>query len=181
MRQPDEALRSFLLRLQKQAAKCEFGTELQTQLRDRVVAGINNTEIQRKLLTRPHLTFTEAKHILETWDDINMALSSQGSASSQVLYHERATPKKKNFKPHSSKWCGRDNSGRKPTSATSKPSGTCDSCGGQHLRSKCKFRDAECRKCHKRGHIQRVCRSSPSNEAAAITLHPEDSDEDYKA
>ena len=37
------------------------------------------------------------------------------------------------------------------------PKGKCFSCGANHLRQSCKYRDAECHKCHKKGHISRVC------------------------
>lgn len=36
----------------------------------------------------------------------------------------------------------------------------CDSCGeNNHTRNECKFRSAECHKCHRIGHIARACRS----------------------
>jgi hypothetical protein len=36
----------------------------------------------------------------------------------------------------------------------------CDRCGGKHDFQQCKFRDAECFLCHKKGHIARKCRSN---------------------
>ena len=36
---------------------------------------------------------------------------------------------------------------------------SCHGCGGSHPRSACKFKDATCRRCGKRVHIARVCRS----------------------
>ena len=36
----------------------------------------------------------------------------------------------------------------------------CASCGKYHNRATCSFRDAECHRCHKIGHIQTVCRST---------------------
>ena len=35
----------------------------------------------------------------------------------------------------------------------------CYRCGGKHSAAKCKFKDAECFHCGKKGHIARVCRS----------------------
>ena len=35
---------------------------------------------------------------------------------------------------------------------------SCHRCGGTHDQAKCRFRQAECRYCHKRGHIAAVCR-----------------------
>ena len=174
IRQPEEPLRAFLLRLQRQASKCNFNAELETQLRDRVVAGINDKDVQKRLLTRRALTFEQVTQILETWEDVNTAVSSQEPA--RVLYHERSTPDKAQ-KPF--------NRGRKPRENRHfkqqhllKPNNSCNSCGGLHLRSNCKFRDAECRRCHKTGHIQRVCRSAPVAKTATVTVN-DSSDEDF--
>ena len=174
IRQPEEPLRAFLLRLQRQASKCNFNAELETQLRDRVVAGINDKDVQKRLLTRRALTFEQVTQILETWEDVNTAVSSQEPA--RVLYHERSTPDKAP-KPF--------NRGRKPRENRHfkqqhllKPNNSCNSCGGLHLRSNCKFRDAECRRCHKTGHIQRVCRSAPVAKTATVTVN-DSSDEDF--
>uniref|UniRef100_A0AC34FQP6 RNA-directed DNA polymerase n=1 Tax=Panagrolaimus sp. ES5 TaxID=591445 RepID=A0AC34FQP6_9BILA len=40
----------------------------------------------------------------------------------------------------------------------------CASCGGNHARTSCRFKDAECRLCKKIGHIAKVCRSSNKKE-----------------
>ena len=184
MRHPEEPLRSFLLRLQKQAAKCDFGAELQTQLRDRIIAGINDRDIQKRLLSQK-LTFEQAKAILETWEDVNRAISSQEPA--QVLYHEKSTNRtQRGFNPsRSTKAPVQDHQGRTPGQFPRQNSGQCYSCGGQHLRSSCRFRNAECRRCHKSGHIQRVCRSGEGTKTATVnvqeTSREESSDEDYYA
>ena len=37
--------------------------------------------------------------------------------------------------------------------------GTCHRCGGKHMQKDCPFKEAECHKCKKKGHLARVCRS----------------------
>ncbi|XP_055633675.1 uncharacterized protein K02A2.6-like [Toxorhynchites rutilus septentrionalis] len=48
-------------------------------------------------------------------------------------------------------------------------SGSCNGCGGQHLRSQCRFRDVTCNVCNKKGHIAKVCRSGKSKSQYSST------------
>ena len=66
--------------------------------------------------------------------------------------------------------------------AQSSPSGNfqslqCASCGGEHSRNTCRFRNVKCKRCNKLGHIARVCRSPAAvvvhnhmSESAVVTL-----------
>ena len=142
---PDESPRSFLLRIQQQAAKCDFAGTLEEQMRDRIVAGVADQDLKRKLLKETSLTFKAAKKIIDDWNDVNAALQPSG----EVLFHHKGNrggrsgyKTRSSFKQHQQE----------------RPKGRCDSCGGAHSRQSCKFRQAECHQCHRRGHIKRVCR-----------------------
>ena len=45
-----ETVREYVAELRKLSEHCEFGTNLEEMLRDRLVCGINNRQIQTKLL-----------------------------------------------------------------------------------------------------------------------------------
>ena len=92
IRRPGETMRSFLLRLQQQATKCAFGNDLQTQLRDRIVVGVSDAEVQKQLLQEAQLTFQSAKRILENWDDIQKR--SRKTQTSLKKRRQRYTIKK---------------------------------------------------------------------------------------
>uniref|UniRef100_A0AC35F9W9 CCHC-type domain-containing protein n=1 Tax=Panagrolaimus sp. PS1159 TaxID=55785 RepID=A0AC35F9W9_9BILA len=55
--------------------------------------------------------------------------------------------------------------------------GACDSCGGHHSRSSCKFRNAECCSCGRSGHIKKVCKGNsfssktPAPRVQSIALY----------
>ena len=73
-KKPEETYKMFTLRVQRQAAKCGFGSDLTTQLRDRLVAGIRDPELKRKFCKDNSLDFNKAKNIVEEWDAVNSAV-----------------------------------------------------------------------------------------------------------
>ena len=74
-----------------------------------------------------------------------------------------AATRNNNFKQKSGSH-GRKKSIPRHTSGTntsnSNTTHLCASCGGNHLRSTCKFRNAKCHNCGKQGHILKVCRAA---------------------
>ena len=147
VRQRKEKLRSFLLRIQQQAAKCNFGDQLWTAMRDRVIAGVNFPEVQRKLLADKGMTFEKAKLLLEESDGISSVLSPTSSA---VLYNHNRQQERKPTRPTTN-----------PQSSTAGPRpnvGACYTCGENHLRANCRFRNAKCHNCQNVGHIKKACK-----------------------
>ncbi len=57
IRSLNETVREFIVRLQRQASKCNFEGHLDVALRDRLAAGINRTELQKKLLSETNTSF----------------------------------------------------------------------------------------------------------------------------
>ena len=49
-----------------------------------------------------------------------------------------------------------------------KPAVSCYHCGGQHLASHCRYKDAVCRGCGKKGHLVRVCCSKATSKAGQV-------------
>ena len=147
--------RDFILQLNKQAAKCNYGDRLDEQLCDRLVAGINNITLQRKLLEQKDLTFAEARKICEQHDDL-----VQATGHESLTLFQRRDRKTTNSNVHQ-----REQQPKPHCSSTKKPVNRCMSCGDYHLRSTCRFRNAKCHACGKTGHIRKVCRQSRCNLA----------------
>lgn len=152
VRDSSETIRDFVLKLQKQASKCNFGDQLQDALRDRLIAGINNTILQKKMLLADTPTFSTLRTLCQKFEELNKTVEVPTvmlhNAQRQPKFASKSSAKIQTFKS--------TNSNTKEV----KKLNECFSCGGKHYRSECKFRNAKCNKCHKTGHIQRVCRSS---------------------
>lgn len=128
---------------------CTFGDQLDAMLRDRLVCGVVDEALQRRLLAEPTLTFKEAEekalaaetallnarllrqqqHESLPQDDVHYAAHTHASAAHKVA----------------------------ATSEYKKRNKSCYRCGGQHIPQTCKFSTAVCHYCKKRGHIARVC------------------------
>ncbi|VDP87889.1 unnamed protein product, partial [Echinostoma caproni] len=72
-------IREFILDLLTQAAKCDFGDLLDIQLKDRLIAGINNTVLQNETLKLSNPTFKDVLAYCEQYQDSRAATSSMPS------------------------------------------------------------------------------------------------------
>ena len=59
-RQPGESISKYVAELRHLAIGCEFGDSLSEMLRDRLVCGINDPRMQRRLLSESDLDFDKA-------------------------------------------------------------------------------------------------------------------------
>ena len=80
-RKEGETVATFVAELRRLAIHCEFGDSLNDMLRDRLICGINDARIQRRLLSEGKIDFTKALELaqaMETADRDTQALSLQG-------------------------------------------------------------------------------------------------------
>lgn len=168
IRRSNQPIKDFILSLQKQAMKCNFGSELTTHLRDRLVAGINDDNIKRKMLSDARLTFESAKGIAIAHTSIDSAVRAEHDDKPVLAaFHKKrvnhvSSAAKSTFSPS-------NRSGNRISNFSKDSKGFCYSCGSKdHMRNACKFRNATCHTCKKLGHIQRVCRSK-SNTGSGMT------------
>lgn len=165
-----ESIPVYVAELRKLAEYCEYGTTLSDMLRDRLVCGIRDSAVQRRLLQQQDLTFDKAMDIAvacETADKdskrLNLSnLSTAPDKDNQIRkvkdnpYTTPSAPKRV------------DNGRRgKPFNKRGKRQGTqyspqtkeeCYRCGGEHNSSSCQYKEYLCNYCGKRGHLSRKCR-----------------------
>jgi len=145
-RKEDEGVATYVAVLRKLSEHCNYGETLPEMLRDRLVCGINNEKIQRRLLAEPDLTLKKAEEIA-----LAMELASKHVVDIQST---ETTPSK----VHQINSAGK-NKGKNPASNSE-----CYRCGEKHEASTCRFKEVECFKCGKRGHLAKACRSTTSGK-----------------
>ena len=140
----DENIADYAASLRELAVFCDFGNCLEHSLRDQFIAGIWDTSTQEKLFRKKldDVTFTSA---------MNDAIAAEkAKAECQALRVSSDTLSVGAIKKKPV---------RKPFSQRSQNSGNCLGCGQPHTRADCPFKKSRCRKCHKRGHLEKVCLS----------------------
>ena len=168
IRKHNQSVKEFILDLQKQAMKCNFDSQLENQLRDRLVAGINDNEIKRKFLRESSLTLQKAKEIAIAHSSIDLTLNENDS----VLFTRKKNDDRRPKAVHANA-----TQPRTQNFSSSKPMGKCFSCGGSHLRQECRFRNARCHNCSKQGHISRVCKTKSDVHYATGTAEQTESED----
>ena len=112
---------------------------------DRLVCGIGDSRIQKRLLAEPNLTLDKALELALVQES-----AEQNAAQLQACKH----PRRQKLKLTSLEVT------QTPKQSNGKKSfGACHRCGGKHMQKDCPFKEAECHKCKKKGHLAQVCRS----------------------
>ena len=138
-----ETIAEFVAELKRLSEHCKFGATLEEMPRDQLLCGVRDRRLQQKLLAESaDLTWKKAfetAKALETAERNAKELQAAQVPKFATVHAVHPKPQER----------------RSPSSPR-----TCYRCGGNnHHPSKCRFKDAECHYCKKRGHIVRVCRS----------------------
>ena len=141
VRKQGETVAAYIAELRALSEYCNYGDTLESMLRDRLVCGINDVQIQKRLLAEDKLTFKKAL-------DISLALEAATKDTKQ-LQAASATPG--NPVP-----VYKMREGEK-----SSPNIKCYRCGKpNHKAPECRYKESVCTKCKKKGHLAKVCRST---------------------
>ena len=147
-RHPGETVSTYIAELKKLAVHCSFERDaLNTMLCDRLVCGINDQRIQRRLLAEPELDYDKA---------LTLALAIE-SADQNASALEKTPPAPETA--GSSGGLHRISRYKRYTKPKEQTTDSCYRCGEKHRSSDCRFKSVYCRYCKKQGHIARVCRS----------------------
>ena len=134
---PDESVLEFVAALRHLSNDCEFGDTLSMMLRDRLVCGVEDERIQRRLLQETDLTFDKA---------LNTANAMETAARNAVELQTPATREEETVH-------------RTQESRVESKKSKCYRCLGGHSPNSCYFQKVQCHKCKKTGHIARACQS----------------------
>ena len=144
---PGESIACYVAELRRLSEHCGYGDHLEEMLRDRLVCGIANGRCQQRLLAEADLTFDKAFKMVQA-----MELAERDAQELHSREQDVSAPiQKLQDQPKSRK-----------KALNLRP---CYRCGGQHDPTHCRFQQAECHACGKKGHIRKVCRSKVAGKS----------------
>ena len=142
-RKQGETIQQYVAELRSLSEHCDFRDQLEEMMRDRLVCGVNDERIQRRLLAESRLDFKKALELARAREiaDKNTRDIQQGN-SVEKLKEQPVNRLSKQQGKHAAKECYR--------------------CGGKfHGAEKCRYKDEKCYRCHKKGHKAIKCRANP--------------------
>ncbi|KAK7933832.1 hypothetical protein WMY93_004728 [Mugilogobius chulae] len=168
-----EPIDSFVTRLREKAASCEYGELREELIRDRLVLGISDESVRRRLLREKDLTLTSAIDICRAAEmtDIKLKLMTQDRPLESVHATNRRQqrPLQRTDRSQDTQRVVKDNA--------------CKYCGGAHQRGRdaCPAFGKACRRCGTQNHFAKVCmkKARPDqrvNIADELTGEDEDAD-----
>ena len=128
-RQSGESIAQFVAALHQLSEHCNFGGSLDDMLRDQLICGVDDRRIQRRLLAETDLDFKRAYELAVAMESAEKdATDLQRAVSVHYVQPDKRS------------------------------STLCTRCGGNHSSATCRFKEATCFSCSKKGHLARVCR-----------------------
>ena len=147
-RQEGESVTDFMASLREIAKYCEYEGTLNMMLRDRLVCGVNHQAIQKRLLGEKELTYERALEIALSIETAEKDVKNFQRSSGTVMYQRKSADRFPTRNEQIS------------THRAAVPNPPCHRClGNNHSPQMCPFKQAECNKCHKKGHIAKACRT----------------------
>ncbi|UYV63288.1 K02A2.6-like [Cordylochernes scorpioides] len=137
-----ESIDSFITELKGLSTSCEFESQKDSLIRDRIVYGIQDKALQERLLREPNLTLLKAIEMCKT-DEISkqqIKIMQNNQNICQIRKYEKKHSPKQNQE--------------------SEKEFKCQRCGKSHRAKYCPAWGKRCSKCKKMNHFAAFCKSS---------------------
>lgn len=153
----DEAVENFVVRLKKAVKSCGY-KELEGELlRDRLVVGIKDDMLRRRLLVKDNLDWNDAVSICVIQETTDAQIKEFASKKVEDVFSLRSSNRNGNLSRYNNDGNYNNNNNR-----------NCNSCGYKHESNRCLAYGKQCYKCNKLNHFASKCRAGYSRSPRRI-------------
>lgn len=157
---PDESVLTYIAELRNLATHCQFEAALNDTLRDRLVVGLRQESIQKRLLSETDLNLEKAINLAVAMETAARDAAEVQGVKPETVHKINTQPKPRQPQLFSKKPTVRNTSSfARPTTKRN----TCYRCDGEHPTSQCRHINSVCSYCQKDGHIERACMKKKRN------------------
>ena len=153
-----QSLSEFVAELRELSEKCKLDDQLEDMLTDRLVCGVADPVIQKRLLQKKTLQFKKAFELAQA---LEVAAKNTADLQGSIIHK-----------------LGQQGSQNKPLQGNNQrklaqkgTSDECYRCGGSHQPSGCPFKSSKCYNCHLVGHIKTKCRKPKKGKVTRMHNH----------
>ena len=173
---PGETFDAFYADLRSLLNKCHINyrpadehspSPADEMLRDRLVLGIRDDGMRKKLISQGNtLTLEVAVRMCRSSEVTSSAMKAMSTGTEQTVAAVSRAPKPRGRGKPKQPPPGTSKSAVEKINKTQAPGKACGRCGRepQHAKHDCPAKDADCRKCRKKGHYAKMCRSKQVSE-----------------
>lgn len=148
LRQGEESISEWFVKIKQLAAPCKFGNSVNERVKDKFVTGLRSGPILDRLCEEPEDKPLTALYEIAVGKEAALKETRVVDVNKMKPYHER---KKSVVHQKETKVS--------PKHEDKKNGPKCFACDGvDHDFAKCKFKKFICRKCKKKGHIEKACK-----------------------
>lgn len=184
IQKPDEGVEAFIRSLYDLSAHCEFGTNQNEHIRDRLVVGLSDKQVSRDLQMVADLSLDDAVKTARQAERVKENLRSQMSdheatATPGTTQDIHQTTRDRGYKRGRGRGY-QPSSGRGHLNSSAHQDVQCKFCGRFHPpdRSQCSATHSKCYNCNKYGHYSRCCPVKAGRRIREATV-PNDDMENY--
>ena len=155
-----ETVDTWVAALRNMASKCEFDTQEQSMLRDKVVFGIRDISVKERLLRENGLTLKKALDLCRAAETSKQRIRAmtETEAHAAVNIHPVSIQNGRHFPNKRSEAPSSFQNKRSEAPSSFQNSFNCRFCGARHVKGRCAAYGKQCSKCSGYNHFAAVCK-----------------------
>jgi len=146
-----ESIDSFVATLRQHVKTCDYGTQADKMIRDRIVFTYGDSRVREKLISTDELTLDKAIDICRAAEATRDRMQSMVGARPISDVHSIRRGRRDDK-------TDRDRHRSKSRDADGDGADTCENCDKQHEPKRCPAYGQKCSNCRRRGHFAKCCR-----------------------